>query len=155
MMRFLAGLLAVVVVTPGSASAHRLDEYLQASRLSLDREGLALELDLTPGAALAPAIVAMLDRDGDGVIAPAEARRYAEQVLREIAVQLDGRNLAVSLTSVEMPAIDQMTAGLGTIRVRASAAVPRLAAGARVLYFRNGHRPEGSVYLANALVPAG
>ena len=34
------------------AFAHRLDEYLQATTVSLDKEHVGLELRLTPGAAV-------------------------------------------------------------------------------------------------------
>ena len=154
MTRTLSATLALAVLLPAGVPAQRLDEYLQTARLSLERESVSLELDLTPGAAIAPEIVSTMDRDGDRVITPSEAASYAGEVLRDLAVQLDGRAVALSLTRIEVPAIDELNAGLGTIRVLASAVVPRLAAGTRVLYFNNRHRPDGSVYQANALVPA-
>jgi hypothetical protein len=46
-----------------------------------------------------------------------------------------------------------MKAGAGTIRVSASGRPGVLGTGRHHLYFRNDHRPEGSVYLANALLP--
>ena len=47
------------------ADAHQLDEYLQATRIAVDAIGSSLEIDLTPGAALAEQIFALLDRDSD------------------------------------------------------------------------------------------
>ena len=38
-------------------SAHRRDEYLQAARLALDPGRVQIELDLTPGIAVADAIL--------------------------------------------------------------------------------------------------
>ena len=66
---------------PAESAAHRLDEYLQAARVSLARDRIALEVDLTPGANIAPAIVALLDRDGDGTISPIEAEAYGQVCL--------------------------------------------------------------------------
>ena len=47
-----------------------------------------------------------------------------------------------------------MREGVGTLRMRWTAAVPALAPGAHQLRFANGHHPEMGVYLANVLVPA-
>jgi hypothetical protein len=63
----------ILLALPAESAAHRLDEYLQAARVSLARDRVTLEVDLTPGAAVTPAIVALVDRDGDAVISPAEA----------------------------------------------------------------------------------
>ena len=49
-----AGLLLVLSASP---SAHRLDEYLQAARLSLAHTRVELEIDLTPGASVADGII--------------------------------------------------------------------------------------------------
>jgi hypothetical protein len=45
-----------------------------------------------------------------------------------------------------------MRAGTGTIRLRAQATTGA-SAGEHLLHFYNGHRPDVSVYLVNALVP--
>ena len=39
------------------------------------------------------------------------------------------------------------------IRLHAAATLPRVSSGVHQLLFRNGHHPDRSVYLANALVP--
>ena len=46
-----------------------------------------------------------------------------------------------------------MRRGEGTIRLQSAATLPRLSMGPHQLLFRNGHHPDRSVYLANALVP--
>ena len=151
-MRAVAAAVVLLLANPGQSSAHRLDEYLQATRVSLERDRVTLEIDLTPGANIAPAINALLDRDGDKTISPAEAEAYARVVLADLVLELDGRPVAVTLTRVEVPPLDEMRNGLGTIQVRAFGAV-EVAAGRRYLHFRNNHHPEGSVYLVNALLP--
>ena len=74
------GLLAVTAVIAGapSVSAHRRDEYLQAARLAIDPGGVQLELDLTPGIALAETIIADIDRNRDGALSADEQRAYGD-----------------------------------------------------------------------------
>jgi nickel/cobalt transporter (NicO) family protein len=148
------GVLAVfLVILTAGARAHRLDEYLQAARLSLAHERIAVELDLTPGVSIAPAILSTIDRDTDRIISPQEARAYAQTVLSEVALSLDGRAVVVTLDRVEVPPAGDLRAGLGTIELRASGTIERLAAGRHELQFRNDHHPESAAYLINALAP--
>jgi hypothetical protein len=147
-------ILALGALIPSWASAHTLDEYLQAARLSLTRSHVSLDLDLTPGAMVAARIAAMIDQDEDGVITPAEAAAYGTRVLGETAVRLDGTRVTMTVTRVEAPPIAELRDGVGTIKIKAVGAHgARLAGHARVA-FQNDHAPDGSVYLANALVPA-
>jgi hypothetical protein len=138
---------------PGSAAAHALDEYVQAARLSLAPSHVGLDMDLTPGVQVAASIVATIDRDQDGVITPAEAAAYATRVLEDTVVELDGMQLTMTLTRIDVPTIPEMRDGMGTIRLRAIAVHGARLGGTPVLTFRNDHAPEGSVYLVNALVP--
>ncbi len=149
---FLAAIVFALAM-PAATSAHRLDEYLQATRLSLARDRITLEVDLTPGVSIAPAIVTLLDRDGDHAISPIEAGAYGQVVLSDLVVELDGRPVALTLTRVESPTIDEMRDGSGTIQVRAAGTVGTVVSGRRRLDFRNNHQPAASVYLANALIP--
>src|SRR5688572_13359594 len=88
---------AVAVLLSIEGQAHRLDEYLQAARLSLVREGVAVELDLTPGVAVAPEIIAIIDRDADAAISPEEARAYGQAVMSDVRLTLDGHPVDVRL----------------------------------------------------------
>jgi hypothetical protein len=146
--------LVLVLLAGASTSAHRRDEYLQAARLGIDPDGVDLALDLTPGIAVARQVVAEIDRDGDQSIAPAEARAYAAQLLGAITLDVDGRPLRVELLDADAPGIDAVLNGTGTIRVRAHASMRGLGGGFHQLHYRNSHRPDIGVYLANALVPA-
>ena len=144
--------LAVILASPTDAIAHRLDEYLQASRVTLDRDRISLEIDLTPGANMATAAVSLLDLDGDGTISPAEAGAYGRRVLADLVVALDERAVAMNLTRSEVPSIAEMRDGLGTIRLSAAGRLPSVTAGRRQLLLRNTHEPLTSVYLANAMI---
>jgi hypothetical protein len=148
-----AGVLAGSLLLAADAQAHRLDEYLQAARLSLMPDRAVLELDLTPGVAVTPEIIGLVDRNADDVISPQEAREYGQQALAEMTLTLDGRPLSVILDRVEIPSAADLRAGLGTIALRAGAAVERLPTGRHDLWFRNGHHPGSAVYLINALHP--
>ena len=150
MTRVVAAAL-VVVCASAVVRAHQLDEYLQAARLSLGHDRVTVEIDLTPGVTVAQAIIARLDADGDRIIAPEEARAYAESVLSEVLVTLDGRPVGVMLERVEVPSREELRDGVGTIQLRAGASVAHGGSGRRRLDFRNNHRPDLSVYLVNAL----
>jgi hypothetical protein len=153
MTRSLVAGLALLVVCPPVSEAHELDEYLQASRISLERDRVTCEVDLTPGAELVEAVLALIDRDGDRRLTPSEAESYGSAVLRDLTLELDGHPLDLMLERVEAPSVEEMMDGVGTIRIRAAVDPGPLRAGRHRLHFRNDHRPDGGVYLANALVP--
>lgn len=149
--------LTVMLAVPAVATAHRLDEYLQASRVTLDRDRVTLEIDLTPGASVAPAAVSLLDRDGEGSISQAEAALYARRVLADLAVTLDSRPVVLNLTRVEVPSVAEMHDGVATIRLTAVGQVSSIIGGRHQLLLRNTHAPQEmvtSVYLANAMMPS-
>jgi len=144
--------LTIALLWPAGASAHRLDEYLQAARVSLERTSVLVELDLTPGASVASTIVPLVDRDADGVISPAEIEAYGRSVLANLSVSLDGQAAALELTRIDAPSIAEMRDGMGTIRLRAAGRVDA-DSGTRTLVVENRHLPAASVYMINALLP--
>jgi len=146
--------LGVWLATPAPAGAHRLDEYLQATRLSIDVERVRLEIDLTAGVAVAPEVFASIDTNRDGQISDAEGDAYARQMLRSVVLSVDGRPTPVTLIEIRFPQFREMSLGVGTIQVRAAANVSATGAGRHQISYLNTHRSEGSVYLVNALVPA-
>lgn len=149
-------ILALVVAVAGatSVSAHRLDEYLQAARLGIDPDRVELQLDLTPGVALADRIVAEIDRDRDGLLSDDEFRAYAAVVQTGITLAVDGRRVEPQLVETRLPAVGTIAQGTGTIQLRWVAQLPALSAGPHQLFFRNAHHRDIGVYLANVLVPA-
>lgn len=151
-MKSLAAALVVLLAAGHDVLAHRLDEYLQATRVSFARDQLALDVDLTPGASIASGVIATLDADNDGSIGPAEAEAYGRIVLSDLPVTLDGKAVALTLDRVDVPAMDDMRRGTGVIRLRATAAIAA-GTGRHALQLVNNHRPETSVYMVNALVP--
>jgi hypothetical protein len=153
-MKWRAGsALAVLFLLPAVSSAHRLDEYLQAARVAVTRNRIAIEFHLTPGVSVAADIIALIDRDGTGSITSREASAYGKTVLAETVLVVDGRAVPLALTEVHVPEIAAMRAGMGAIRIDASAAVAIRTTGPHHLSLRNNHRPDVSVYLVNALIP--
>jgi hypothetical protein len=134
-------------------SAHRYDEYLQAVRIAVDPDRVQLELDLTPGIAVAEGVLADIDVDRNRSLSSAETQAYSERVLRAIALDLDGTPLRVELVDRAFPSIDAVLKGEGAARIQA-VATTHTGEGVHRLRFRNAYRADVGVYLANALVPA-
>jgi hypothetical protein len=145
---------AIALAAGATVSAHRLDEYLQAARIDLQADRVTVDLDLTPGAALAESIVAEIDRDQDGVASRDEQNAYIAGIVRRLEIALDGQQLEPQLISSTFPMLDALRRGEGTIRLHVSASHRPLASGRHHLFFSNQHLARQSVYLANALVPA-
>lgn len=154
MNRIITAVVTLFVVLTGAApaSAHRLDEYLQAMRVDVRAEGIVLELDLTPGANIAADVLAAIDPDGDGTIDRTEADAYVTTVLRSLDVAVDGERLAVGLVNRTLPSLDDLRAGDGVIRVTATADAVQ-SRGRHRVRVANGYRNDVGVYLANALRP--
>jgi hypothetical protein len=136
-----------------TASAHRIDEYLQAARLAIAPDRVTLEMDLTPGVDVAPLIFALINTNHDGSISEAEGRAYATQLLKEVVLDLDGHAQRLSLVRAQFPSFNEMNEGIGTIRIEA-VAMCASAPGNHVLSFQNNHKNAISVYLVNALLPS-
>ena len=151
--RFIVHLMACALLVATSAWAHRIDEYLQATILSLEPGTVTLAVRLVPGVAAAPALLASMDRDADGMLSDAEQQTYAERVVADLHLAQDGRPLTLRIAKVAYPAIAQMQAGTGEIELTLVAnLVARV--GEHQLTFENDHQPAISVYLVNVLVPA-
>ena len=134
------------------ASAHRLDEYLQATTISLEQGRIQAQMRLTPGVAVFPGVFASMDTNGDGVLSDAEQRAYAERALRDLSLMLDGNRLRLRPVSWKFAKVAEMKAGRGEIELDFTADVPR-ASRSRKLVFENHHQSRVAVYLVNCLVP--
>lgn len=135
-----------------AAKAHRLDEYLQATILSVDRNHLHAQIRLTPGIAVFPAVMREIDTNADGIISPAEQRAYGAAVLRDLVFAIDGAPLRPHPGSIRFPAVDEMKEGRGEILLELEADLPHNS-GHRKLTFENHHEFRMAAYLVNCLVP--
>ena len=147
------GLAVVLLGLPRIASAHRLDEYLQATRISIAAGRIDAEINLTPGAAVADDVFAAIDRDHSGEISKAEAASYARSFVESLSLDVDGQRHSLTLGSYSMPTLEDMRRGEGVIRLHAMAAIPAAPAGRHHLRFANTHRADIGVYLVNAFLP--
>jgi hypothetical protein len=143
---------ALILWLGAPAHSHRLDEYLQASVISLERSHVQVELRLTPGVAILPVFLAVADRDADGVISESEQRAYAARVLREISLTCDGHRVPLRVTAAKFPPAGEMKEGLGEIQLEFQGTL-RGASARRSLTFENRHLAPISAYLVNSLVP--
>ena len=136
----------------GPARAHRIDEYLQATLVTIGVDRLDAELRLVPGATIAASVVADIDQDGDGSLSPVEERTYAERVLADQTIEIDGRTVRPRLVGWQFPPPRELQDGEGAIRIDYSIDVtPK--AGERTVALANRHRAAASVYLMNVLAP--
>jgi hypothetical protein len=140
----------LLVATP--AAAHRLDEYLEATTIAVWKDRVEVQLRLAPGVAVLPTVLAGVDANADGVLSGAEQRAYAERVLRDLSLRVDGDRLRLRLVSTTYPSIVELQAGRGEILIALEAAVPRGRA-SRQLTFENRHQSRIAAYLVNGLVP--
>jgi hypothetical protein len=146
-------LLLALLALPFIVFAHRLDEYLQATLVAIESENIRLQINLTPGVAVAEQVLALIDRDHDGAISKDEAAAYAELLKRDLKLRLDRRELELKLIASEFPAPAELRAGWGIIHMEFSAASGALALGAHRLTLENRHLTAASVYLINAVQP--
>jgi hypothetical protein len=149
----LAVTAALAVATADDLSAHRRDEQLQAARIAVEPGQVTVDLDITPGAELAEAVIAAIDRDRSRTLSPAEQDAYARAVAGALWLANDREAHALRVLSATFPDLDALHRGEGTIALRLRAAIPEPLEGRHELIFGNGHEPARSVYLANALVP--
>jgi hypothetical protein len=147
-------ILGVSLATAAPAGAHRLDEYLQATRLSIGAEQVLLEIDLTAGVAVAPEVLAWIDTNRDGQISNDEGDAYARELLRSVVLSVDGRPVPITVIEIRVPHLREIRLGVGTIQLRATATVSGTGAGRHQLAYLNTHQSRSSAYLVNALVPA-
>jgi hypothetical protein len=146
-------LLLALLSLPSDAFAHRDDEYLQATLVVIEPREVRLQINLTPGIAVAEQVIALVDRNRDGAISTKEVAAYTELLKRDLTVRLDGRNSELKLTASEFVPPDELRTGSGIIQIEFSASFGPLAAGSHSLMLENRHLTKMSVYLINASQP--
>jgi hypothetical protein len=143
--------VAIVLFAGTPTLAHRLDEYLQGTLISVEQNRMNAQMTLTPGVAVFPTLIADIDLDADGVLSETERSVYANQVLHDLAIAIDGHSLTPHLRSVQFPGTDEMKEGLGEIRIEFDADLPS-GGPKRKLTFENHHQSRIAAYQVNCLV---
>lgn len=144
----------LLLLAPGWAAAHPVDEVVQGAYLTLAPGTVRLELDVTPGPAVAGAVLRSLDARPDRLITDAEARAYAERVLAQSAILLDGVAAAWRLEKVSTPPYDALRLKADTLKIYAVAARPDQV-GSHSLSYHNRYRPADSQCIANIFLQPG
>lgn len=117
-------LIAAWLGAAGPACAHRLDEYLQATTVAVTRGHVVLRVRLTPGVAVAPAVLAQIDANGDGALSPPEQAAYAGRVLAGVSLSIDGAETPLRLRAASFSAPASMRAGSGDVLLELEASAP-------------------------------
>ncbi len=133
--------------------AHRLDEYLQATIISLEKDRVGVFMRLIPGIAVSSSVLANIHGSSEGAVSEAEQHAYAEQVLKDIFLSVDGARLVPQLISASFPTAETMKEGVGEIQLEFSAHLPQTRSAKRALVWENHHQRQISAYLVNSLVP--
>ena len=152
MKRLLWCLISTFVLTI-TVRAHVVDEYLQSAKIAIARDGVRVELHLTPGVDVADTVLAIIDVNQDGKISPEEEQSYSQRVLANVSLTVDGYQLPLQLTDAEFPTPAVMKEGMGSIQLRLWSKTVLSSDGEHQISFRNDHLLEFSDYLANTLVP--
>ncbi len=151
-MKTVMSIAAILLLARTSAIGHRLDEYLQATLISVGKNRVQAQIRLIPGVAVLPMVLGSIDTDANATISDAEQRSYAERVLHDLSLTLDGDRLPLRLASMRFPKVEEMKQGLGEIQLEFEADVPGGGLKRR-LTFENHHRGPIAAYLVNCLVP--
>jgi hypothetical protein len=145
-------IVAIFALTGPLAFAHRLDEYLQGTIISVESNRLQAQMTLTPGVAVFPFVMSSIDSDGNGMLSEQEQRAYAARVLRDLSLAIDGNRLKIRLLAVHFPTVAEMKEGIGQIQLDFDANLPRGGRN-RKLTFENHHLSRIAAYQVNCLVP--
>lgn len=145
------GLTGLILATP--LHAHRLEGLVQSSLVEVLPSQVGVQVTLIPGMDIAPKIIAVLDRDGDGVFSEIESDAWAELFMARQRVTVDGKSLPLTLQSVRASPLAEMTGGHAEIAVHFTAELGALARGPRTITCANRYEPIPSAYQVNGLIP--
>jgi hydrogenase/urease accessory protein HupE len=135
------------------ALGHRLNEYLEATTISLAPGKVMLELRLTPGVAIAAMVLKDIDLNSDNLISTGEQDAYLARLNKDVLLTLDGRNTGLKIVSFTFPAVETIRKGTGDIIIEFEADLEQKNVLHR-LQLKNNHYNTIAVYLVNCLLPA-
>jgi hypothetical protein len=143
--------VALLCASLQTAQAHRVDEYLQATFIAVEKEQLRIDLFLTPGLNVLPAVLVEIDTDGDGAFSAAEQQIYARRVLRDLSFTINGAAVSPALKQLEFPTPEQLRDGRGDIHLELVIKLPPVGTADTQLRFENRHESQIAAYQVNCL----
>jgi hypothetical protein len=151
-MRSAFVIACVLLAFGNTAFAHRIDEYLQATILSLAENRVQASMRLIPGVLVAPSVIANIDSNGDGTLSDDEKKSYSQRVLDDLTITVDAKNVRAQLVSWSVPEAAQLRDGLGEIHIEYVLDLPPGSQNRSVIV-ENHHQNNTSVYLMNVSMP--
>jgi hypothetical protein len=146
------GMMAILLLFPSSVAAHPLDEFYQATFITVVPNRITMQIELYTGVMVAPQVLPMIDINRDGIISETESEAYIDLFLDDVVIEIDGFPVSVIATDIEMPSPLELKAGVGVIRFKLYTDLPPNHRGNHQFYYDNKHRPDlNSIYLANAI----
>jgi HupE / UreJ protein len=142
----------LILLVTRMAAVHRIDEYLQATMVSIEANRIHASMRLIPGVQVASAVIAEIDSNADGLFSEDEERASAQRMLSDLSITIDGKAIRPQLVAFDFPALTQMREGLGEIHIEYAADLPNGGSN-RALILANHHMNRISVYLMNVIVP--
>lgn len=119
MIRF--GILFIAAFFPSVAAPHPHSYVEQQVLLSLGRGGARIEIVIVPSSTQGAAVIALLDRDGNGAVSEGEAGEFGTAVLATAVLTLNGDPIGMSLGSVKVSDETLVASGSGAITIAAVA----------------------------------
>lgn len=136
------------------AAAHPVDAAIQGAYVTLMPGAVHLELDLTLGTEVVDVVLRSLDANADQDISDTEARTYAQSVLQQSRLILDGVAATWRLERISVPSYQNLKLQSDTLRIYAVA--PRTdSEGAHSLSYDNRYAPVKSQCIANVFLQPG
>ena len=134
------GALAGVGFVASPATAHPIDELLQQVYVTPRLGGIDIDVEITPGVKVAADFVRLVDANGDGLIATAEAQAFSNVVQSALALTVNGATVPTQLVDSTYADVALMAAGGGTIILNFTADAPSTAA-TSVVIVTNSYAP--------------
>jgi nickel/cobalt transporter (NicO) family protein len=157
--RVLAALCLMIALasTTSTILAHPLDELAHTIQLTLNRENVAVQANVSVGPLVASRIWGEADTSGDSTISPDEAMQWSRMYLQSLTLRIDEQPLALTLDSATFPDSrnSMFLDSKGGIVIQAHAALPALSSGAHTIHANNQAYAKISTYKYSALAAPG
>jgi hypothetical protein len=131
MMRF----LLLFLFAAGSLAAHPHSNVDQQALLSIGLDHASLSIRIVPSDNEGGAILNHIDKNGDGAVSQAEAKRFGQDVVSDVQLAIDGAEVAIGRLTVLIPESTAIVSGTGMIEINAEARYNRLQSKAHQIEF--------------------